>query len=233
MAKSLAPPWQSRNDVAQLRRFNWPRETGHVCRRKWALLGAKRFSRRKCSPKPPRKEPGDPGAPAHKFTRANDFMGLTPLCATFSNSQAASVPRRRAIPDLGVPASGATMASAGRAPLRQAQGRLPRPRSESPKDEDRGRRPLRFRRRRGPKQRKRKEFSRKRNERFRAERRKSLRSLGARNHRFRESICFQWVNRLFVSPSRRMRSPDPKSPGSSGSRPSLAISKRLTGLSRL
>ena len=60
--------------------------------------------------------------------------------------------------------------------------------------------PFRFGRRRGAKQRKRKEI-------FRQTKRsvspggvKSLRSLGARNQRFREIVCFQRISRLFVSP---------------------------------
>jgi hypothetical protein len=51
-----------------------------------------------------------------------------------------------------------------------------------------------------------------RNQGFRDEGRKSLRSLGARNQGFRRIVCFQWVDRHFVSRSRRMRSLDSKKP---------------------
>ena len=74
------------------------------------------------------------------------------------------------------------------------------------------RRPFRFGRPRGPKQRKRKELFAKRNQTFRHAGRKSLRALGVRNQSFRLIVCFQWVNRLFVSRSRRTRSLDPKKP---------------------
>ena len=91
------------------------------------------------------------------------------------------------------------------------------PRSEAPKDEDGGGRLGRCVSGvdKAQKQRKRKECFAKRNERFRAAGRKSLRSLGSEIRRFREIVCFQGFNRFFVSPSRRMRAPDPKSLGSS------------------
>jgi hypothetical protein len=76
-----------------------------------------------------------------------------------------------------------------------------RPRSEAPEARER-------RRRLGrcvsgadeaQKQRKRKESFAKRNERFRDAGRKSLKSLGCEIGLFRQIVCFQWVNRLFVS----------------------------------
>jgi hypothetical protein len=44
---------------------------------------------------------------------------------------------------------------------------------------------------------------------------KPLKSLTAPNQAFREIVCFQGFNRLFVSRSRGMRSPDPNRPKSS------------------
>ena len=77
MAESLASPWQSRNDVAQLRRFNWPREKPLTfASEKGRFLGTKGFSRQNARQNRSRKELGDPGRSARKFARANDFRGL-------------------------------------------------------------------------------------------------------------------------------------------------------------
>jgi hypothetical protein len=73
----------------------------------------------------------------------------------------------------------------GGAPLRQAQGRLSRPRSERPRTWA-----VAFRAPTRPKQRKRKEFFAKRNERFRDEGRKSLRSLGGEIMDFARLFAF-------------------------------------------
>jgi hypothetical protein len=54
-----------------------------------------------------------------------------------------------------------------------------------------------------------------RNESFRITALKSLKSLMAPNQAFRGIVCFQGFNRLFVSRSRGMRSPDPNRPKSS------------------
>jgi hypothetical protein len=53
----------------------------------------------------------------------------------------------------------------------------------------------------GLKRRKRRESFAKRNQRFRDDGRKPLKSLEARNQAFREIVCFQSLNRLFVSRS--------------------------------
>ena len=59
------------------------------------------------------------------------------------------------------------------------------------------------------KQRKRKESFAKRNETFRGLGRKSLESLYAANQLFRGIVCFQGLNRLFISHFFRIRSPGP------------------------
>jgi hypothetical protein len=65
--------------------------------------------------------------------------------------------------------------------------------------------PLRFKRRRSQKNReKRNECFGMRNERFRIPDTKSLKSLRAPNQGFRGIVCFQALNRLFVSRFRRM-----------------------------
>jgi hypothetical protein len=89
--------------------------------------------------------------------------------------------------------------------------RSTRLRSEAPGTRTGGRRPLRFGRRRAPNQQKRNESFANRNETFRVADPKSLKSLMVLNQRFRGIVCFQSLNHVFVSRSRRVHLFDPKS----------------------
>ncbi len=183
--------------------------------------------------------------PAHKFARANSFRDLTPPLRDFATPKVelrngaephGLILRARRKPRVSKDGPAPCLVCASRSVLR---GRFAPPQDEvvgsyatfsllQPRPRP-GTGALQGGRRPGgcvsgvdgaQKRRKRKESFALRNERFRDAGRKSLKSLGCEIGRFREIVCFQWANRLFVSRFRRTRSPDPKT-RSNGSRGAL------------